>query len=241
MQTYTELEINKSIIYKENKNKIGVYMWINLVNNKRYVGSSINLGQRLSIYFSKKAMLNKLTTRTSIIYSALLKHGYVNFKLEILEYCDIENLILREQHYIDILKPEYNILKAANSRIGYKHTRESRVLIGLKQRGENHHFYGKIHSYETRVRISESLKSLTRVKKSGNQAKFISSETRLKLSLNTHGIRVKVYGVSNNLVNEFLTITSTAKHFNVSNTTIRRYLDKNKSYDGFIFKSFKSK
>jgi uncharacterized ubiquitin-like protein YukD len=27
------------------------------------------------------------------IYKALLKYGYSNFKLEILEYCDLENLV----------------------------------------------------------------------------------------------------------------------------------------------------
>jgi len=42
--------------------------------------SSINLAGRFSIYYSKKTMLNKLSTRTSIIYSAILKHDYVNFR-----------------------------------------------------------------------------------------------------------------------------------------------------------------
>jgi len=61
------------------------------------VGSSINLGIRFSIYYSKKAMLAKVKTRTSIIYSALLKHGYDNITLDILEYCEIDVLIKIEQ------------------------------------------------------------------------------------------------------------------------------------------------
>jgi len=64
-------------------------------------------------------MLNKTISRTSIIYSALLKHGYDNFSLDILEYCEVDILIEREQYYIDILYPKYNILKVA-SRIGSK-------------------------------------------------------------------------------------------------------------------------
>ena len=44
---------------------------------------------------------------------ALLKYGYSKFKLEILEYCKISNLIEREQYYLDNLKPEYNILLKA--------------------------------------------------------------------------------------------------------------------------------
>lgn len=59
-------------------------------------------------------MLSKLKTRTSIIYSAILKHDYVNFSLDILEYCEIDVLIKREQYYLNHLKPEYNILKVAN-------------------------------------------------------------------------------------------------------------------------------
>jgi len=46
-----------------------------------------------------------------VINKALLKYGYSNFKLEILEYCDKSVNIEREQHYIDLLKPEYNTLK----------------------------------------------------------------------------------------------------------------------------------
>ena len=37
------------------------------------------------------------------------------FMLEILEYCDPDMVIEREQYYIDTLKPEYNILKTAGS------------------------------------------------------------------------------------------------------------------------------
>lgn len=54
------------------------------------------------------------------IYKALLrmlakKYGYAEFKLEILEYCSIEELIIREQFYFDKFNPEYNILKIAGS------------------------------------------------------------------------------------------------------------------------------
>lgn len=48
-------------------------------------------------------MLAKIKTRTSIIYSALLKHSYDNFTLDILEYCDIDVLTKREQYYMDLL------------------------------------------------------------------------------------------------------------------------------------------
>jgi hypothetical protein len=64
-----------------------------------------------------------------IIYKALLKYGYSGFKLEILEYCDKLNCIEREQYFIDLIKPEYNLLIKAGSSFGYKHSEESLLKI----------------------------------------------------------------------------------------------------------------
>lgn len=90
---------------------------------KSYVGSSNNLSKRFSQYF------NLLTLRkykgSSSIIRALLKYGYSNFTIEILEYCDPSEVIYREQYYLDSLNPEYNILKVAGSSFGYKHTEET--------------------------------------------------------------------------------------------------------------------
>lgn len=47
------------------------------------------------------------------ISKALLKYGYSKFRFEILEYCSVEELLKREQFYLDNYKPEYNILKVA--------------------------------------------------------------------------------------------------------------------------------
>jgi group I intron endonuclease len=77
------------------------------------------------------------------IYNAMLKHGYSNFSLDILEYCEPDALIKREQYYIDTLEPEYNILKIAGSSTGFKHSFKTRVLMSLNNTGENHPLYGK--------------------------------------------------------------------------------------------------
>src|SRR5580658_7156322 len=143
MIKYEHIIRDKYIIYKENKNKVGIYRFLNKINGKSYVGSSTNLGTRLNIYFSKKAMYSRLKTKKSIIYDALLRHGYDDFTLEILEYCNIDVLIEREQYYINHFKSEYNILKAANSRLGIKHSLETRILMSIKKRGINHNLYGK--------------------------------------------------------------------------------------------------
>lgn len=58
----------------------------------------------------------------SIIARALLKYGYSNFRLEILEYCDPTICLEREQYYLNTLNPEFNILKIAGSKYGSKHS-----------------------------------------------------------------------------------------------------------------------
>lgn len=60
-----------------------------------------------------------------MIHRALLKYGYSNFSLHILEYCNKEDLIAREQYYLDLYKPEYNVLKVAGSSFGWKQSEES--------------------------------------------------------------------------------------------------------------------
>ena len=46
---------------------------------------------------------------------ALLKYGYTNFSLTILEICDKDSLVSREKHFFEVYSPEYNILKTPGS------------------------------------------------------------------------------------------------------------------------------
>jgi group I intron endonuclease len=95
-----------------------------------------------------------------VIYSALLKYGYSNFELAILEYCDSEDLIKKEQYYIDLLKPNYNLLTIAGSLLGFKHTEEAKLKISVSQQGKNNSFFGKTHSEEYKGRIMECMENL---------------------------------------------------------------------------------
>lgn len=61
-------------------------------------------------YYSVGYLTTKFINSKSKIYSYILKNDYSNFSLEILEYCYIDQLIYREQYYLNLLNPEYNIL-----------------------------------------------------------------------------------------------------------------------------------
>lgn len=120
--TYSNSLDDKSRILSDNKKKAGIYRWINKVNGKTYVGSSVNLTTRFYKYYSFK----QLNLRKIAIHSALLKYGFKNFKLEILEYCaEGVNPVEREQYFFDLLNPEYNILNKAGSLLGFKHKTET--------------------------------------------------------------------------------------------------------------------
>jgi|SRR5260221_8322368 len=56
-----------------NKGRSGIYMWTNLINKKRYVGSSADLSRRFREYYDKKRLLKE---SSMAIYRALLKYGF---------------------------------------------------------------------------------------------------------------------------------------------------------------------
>nr|YP_010836061.1 hypothetical protein QLP54_mgp05 [Phyllosticta yuccae]WGC90076.1 hypothetical protein [Phyllosticta yuccae] len=126
---YPNADTEKALIVKNNTGKSGVYCWVNNESGTRYVGSSIDLGKKFLNYYNLKHLIKNNMS----IYKALLKYGHSKFSLEILEYCDLNSVIEREQYYIDFFKPEYNILKVAGSPLGYKHTPEAikkLILLG---------------------------------------------------------------------------------------------------------------
>jgi group I intron endonuclease len=68
---------------------------------------------RFRDYYNFTFLEGEIKKNNSMIYKALVKYGYSSFKLEILENCEPNILIEREQYYLDLLNPEYNILKKA--------------------------------------------------------------------------------------------------------------------------------
>jgi len=58
--------------------------------------------------------------------------------LEILEHCAPSEAISREQYYLDLLKPAYNILLIAGSRLGSKHSEETKAKISASAVGNQY-------------------------------------------------------------------------------------------------------
>ena len=111
----------------------------------------------------------------SAINKALLKYGYANFQLDIIEYVSKEKAIEIEQYYMDLLNPQYNLLKVAGSWLGYKHSEETKLKMSESRRGkimtdetklkkegkktpctENKTFLGRTHNEQSRRKMRDS-------------------------------------------------------------------------------------
>lgn len=64
------------------------------------------------------------TTFGYLLFRASKKYGAGNFSFEIIEEClPIKEILLsREQYYLDLYDPDYNILKTARSNSRFKHS-----------------------------------------------------------------------------------------------------------------------
>lgn len=125
-----------SSIKKTLNNIAGVYICINLINGKMYVGSASLNGMyrrfRGHLYLGANARGSKLVNR------AVLKYGLINFAFVVIEKVSTERLRARDkekilnlepcgalgslgplargaagQKYLDLLNPSYNILNVA--------------------------------------------------------------------------------------------------------------------------------
>lgn len=96
---------------------IGIYKITNKINNKIYIGKSINIKERWnehireSLLPEEKWALNKRGEQTPI-HKAIRKYGKENFSFEVIEECSVEELNKKEIYWI-------SLLNSSNREIGY--------------------------------------------------------------------------------------------------------------------------
>lgn len=181
----------------------------------------MNLTTRFYKYYSLKL----LNSRKTAIHNALLKYGFQNFKLEILEYCgEGVNPVEREQYFLDLLKPEYNILNKASSLLGFKHKTETleffkneRKVKDSTRENLSKAATGRILSPELRKKLSEQREGIK-----------LSSITRVKFSkaaVVLRGVTVLVKDLETSVTTEYASLTEAAIALNVSRTAVRKSVD----------------
>lgn len=214
---YEDAEKLKSQILLENKNKSGIYKWENKISGEFYIGSAVDLNKRMSEYYRQSYITHPSRSKSIICY-ALVKYGYSNFNLSILEYCNKDLVITREQYYLDLLNPPYNILKYAYSSEGYKHTLEAIKKISLAKKGkfikEDNSFYGKTHTEEVKELMSQV--ALKRTKPNNAKPVFLKDS-------------------NNNIIGDFKSITELSLYLKADKATLSKYRDSNKLFRNLYF------
>jgi len=111
----------------------GIYAIQNGPNGKLYIGSaSKGFGQRWSAH---RRMLLTRSHPNRHLQAAWNKHGGAAFRFVRLEFCAPDRCIEREQWWIDLLRPKYNISPTAGNCLGVKHSPETRRRISAGKRG----------------------------------------------------------------------------------------------------------
>ena len=213
--------ISKRDIYKQLKGKAGVYLFINNLTSKLYVGSSIVLSKRMASHFYHA---NSSKDTNIILYRAMRKYKLENFSLAILEFCspDIIACSDLEKKWIDLYKPDYNVLKIPGSSSGFRHSIET--INKLKQlfKKENHPKFGNRNSIETNLAISKGIKEFYRKHEHHAKGKkgFLSSQ---------YGIGGQFVFCYNKTGKEliFPSINGAKQYFKVRWLTIKKNLDTN--------------
>jgi group I intron endonuclease len=238
----------KKDILNENKGKSGIYMLTNKITKKIYIGQSSDLSNRFKNYFNFSYIYSKANLR---INRALIKYGYSNFSLSILEYCDKSDLLTREQFYFDKLNPQYNILKIAGSSLNFKHSEITKARISKSLKGiyvkEKSALFGNLHTEETK-----RLMSLKKLKESNPLFRKTHSENSKELMKqkalgrkHSENIKLKMSAISGNPVNiyeklstkgfkligSFVSARRAGKFLGISGTTVIKYRN-----SGEIFK-----
>ena len=225
-------KLNRNLIGFDNRKRVVIYQWTNLINGKIYIGSASTGSTRLLNYFNPNILSRNLP-----IYNSLKKYGHNNFCLAILE--DLGPLpqiskkfaLEREQYYLDILFTKYldrklNLSPTAGSTLGFRHS----SIFKLNRKCSLNPMYGKTFSPE-----------------------FISMQKRDKKGINNpmYGIKkssatiaklqklVYVYEAETlKNIGVFSTVEC-IKHFKMGKDTLNKYLNSKLPFKGKLFSRVK--
>jgi len=117
------------------ENKSGIYCISHIETGRMYIGSSVDLGGR---------MLDRIFNHSSNTHlqRALTLYGLAAFTFKIVEFCNRDQLLVREQHWLNWLfnlseDLRYNFLPTAGSSLGYQHTEETRAKMSATRKGKS--------------------------------------------------------------------------------------------------------
>lgn len=217
------LDETKKQILRETKGLSGIYLILNKVTLKYYIGSAST--GRFYSRFSNHLIYFR---GSKFVKNAVHKYKLFNFAFLILElFPDIVNkennkkLIDRENQYLKSLLPNYNILTEAGSSFGYRHTEIDKIKMKTNYSLERRLKIGNLNkgkslSIETKEKIKQ--KALTR-----DRTKINLSEKSL-LNMKKNSKPLILLNLDYTIFGAYNSITEAAKAINCSVKTISRAL-----------------
>ena len=140
------------------------------INKNFYIGSAVNLYQRLH---SHKSQLLKNKHPNTHLQKAFNKYNDVHYS--VFKLCNKEDLIKEEQLLIDKFSPKYNIRKEASSNLGLKMSDEckkkhsKRLLKWHKEIGFSEEVKNKIGKANSLIKRTEEQKEHLRKMSTGRK------------------------------------------------------------------------
>lgn len=162
-----------SVIYQIKNNKDG----------KIYIGSAVDRRKRFSLH---RYQLRRNKHANNFLQRAWNKHGEHNFEFQVLEMVVPDNLIEREQYYLDTLQPfapnGYNICKIAGSTLGRKRTQYEKDHLSRLNKGK------KLPQW-----IKDKMKAASPFKRKRPQTEATKQKIRLIRLKNAHLYETQEY------------------------------------------------
>lgn len=200
-----------------------IYIITNLINNKIYIGQSINPIQRFNSHVSD-------SRANSLIYNAIKKYEKENFSFEILICCFDEKTIDElEKYYINLYNSNnrnfgYNIESGGS--LTKNKTIETRQKISTAKIGVKRTPEQRIKMSEYLTGIPKTPEHIEKVKKANTGKKRSKKYCDwLKINRqNTMGRKIKLIDIDTNEVLVFLAIRDAARFIKSSHQNIRSAL-----------------
>lgn len=101
---YVKPNIEDTFKRIEIKAEPGIYKITNINTGKAYIGKSTNVKTRLADHFKSAIGIKSIADQA--IHHAILKDGFWNWMIEVITYCDKEQLSEMEKYYIDFFKTQ---------------------------------------------------------------------------------------------------------------------------------------
>lgn len=196
-----------------------IYKISNIIDDRVYVGSTINLNKRWNEH-KRDLIRNKHFNNR--LQNFVNKYGINSLKFEVIEEISNDILLIREQYYIDKTKNKFNIANNSSApMMGKSHSIEAIRKIAIHSKGSNNPMYGK-------KRPQWLINMLT--KNSLNRTK--SKEEKIK-RLIVLSNRKEIIIFNNNEKHICFSISHAAKIINISQQSISKALNNNYKSKGW--------